>query len=289
MLRFGPLVAAAAADVAAQTPPTPTPGVVRPLPIRTTSTATPGGSALNRIERLIDGLIAHPGGLPASTKELARLVGAAAPTAERLRTTALLTGLAVAPHPDQLHPGPLLLKWAAVIGEQLNTGEIVRPEIEALAAEVGETIGYVSYNPDTSTAVMETVAWGNTPLMYGLATGVEIPLYAGAAGKAILAFAPPEIVEQQVLDPINPKTITDPDELRQQLEQIRENGWATGDGERIPDAYGVAAPIFTNGSVTGSVTISIPSYRAHETDLPQLSIALTHTTNRISQLLSVRR
>jgi len=163
----------------------------------------------------------------------------------------------------------------------------VRPEIEALAAEVGETIGHVHYNPTTSTAIMETVAWGNTPLMYGLATGVEIPLYAGAAGKAILAFAPSEIVEQQVLDPINPKTITDPDELRQQLEQIRENGWATGDGERIPDAYGVAAPIFTNGTVTGSVTISIPSYRAHETDLPQLSTALIHTTNNISQLLTV--
>ena len=84
-------------------------------------------------------------------------------------------------------------------------------------------------------------------------TGVEIPLYAGAAGKAILAFAPSEIVEQQVLVPINPKTITNPDELRQQLEQIRENGWATGEGERIPDAYGVAAPIFTAGTVTRPV------------------------------------
>ena len=143
----------------------------------------------------------------------------------------------------------------------------MRPEIEALAAEVGETIGHVNYNPATGTAIMETVAWGNTPLKYGLATGVEIPLYAGAAGKAILAFAPPEVVDQQVLVPLNPNTITNLDELRAQLVQIRENGWATGDGERIPDAYGVAAPIFTNGNVTGSVTISIPSYRSHETDL----------------------
>ena len=94
-------------------------------------------------------------------------------------------------------------------------------------------------------------------------------------------------IDQQVLVPLNPNTITNLDELRAQLEQIRENGWATGDGERIPDAYGVAAPIFTNGNVTGSVTISIPSYRSHETDLHQLSTALTHTTDRISQLLSV--
>ena len=175
---------------------------------------TPGGSALNRIERLIDALIAHPDGLPATSRELSQLVGAVGPTAERLRATALLTGLAVAPHPDRLYPGPLLLKWAAILGPHLDISEIVRPEIEALAAEVGETIGYVNYNPATGTAVMETVAWGNTPLKYGLATGVEIPLYAGAAGKAILAFAPPEIVDQQVLVPLNPNTITNLDELR---------------------------------------------------------------------------
>ena len=287
LLRFGPLVITAAKEVAAQRPLLTPPGPTRlALPVGKT-TSTPGGSALNRIERLIDALVAHPDGLPATTRELATRVGAVGPTAERLRATALLTGLAAALGPDRLYPGPLLLKWAAILGPNLDIGDIVRPEIEALAAEVGETIGHVSFNPDTGTAIMETVAWGNTPLKYGLATGVEIPLYAGAAGKAILAFAPPDIVDRQVLVPLNPKTITNLDELRAQLDQIRENGWATGDGERIPDAYGVAAPIFTNGNVTGSVTISIPSYRSHDTDLQQLSTALTHTTNRISQLLSV--
>ncbi len=285
--RFGPLVVTAAKEVAAQRPWTIPPGPVRGAQPAAGKKDTPGGSALNRIERLIDALVAHPEGLPATTRELATRVGAVGPTAERLRATALLTGLAVAPQPARLHPGPLLLKWAAILGSNLDISEIVRPEIEALAAEVGETIGHVNYNPTTGTAIMETVAWGNTPLKYGLATGVDIPLYAGAAGKAILAFTPPEVVDRQVLVPLNPKTITNLDDLRAQLVQIRENGWATGDGERIPDAYGVAAPIFTNGNVTGSVTISIPSYRAHETDPDRLSTALTRTTNRISELLSI--
>jgi DNA-binding IclR family transcriptional regulator len=287
LLRFGPLVVTAARQVAAQRPLTTAPGPVRAAQPAAGGKDTPGGSALNRIERLINALIAHPEGIPATSRDLSKLVGAVGPTAERLRVTALHTGLAIAPQPDRIHPGPLLLKWAAILGPRLDVSEIVRPEIEALAAEVGETIGHVTYNPGTGTAIMETVAWGNTPLKYGLATGVEIPLYAGAAGKAILAFAPPEIVEQQVLVPLNPKTITNTDELREQLDLIRENGWATGDGERIPDAYGVAAPIFTDGNVSGSVTISIPSYRSHETDLNQLSSALIHTTNRISRMLSV--
>ncbi len=285
LLRFGPMVAAAGKELAAQRPHATPPGIGRPSPAKSDTNA--GGSALNRIERLINGLIAHPDGLPATGRQLAQLVRAAPPTAERLRATALLTGLAAAPRPDQLHPGPLLLKWAAILGPRLDTSEIIQPEIEALATELGETIGYVKYNPNTGTAIMETVAWGHTPLQYGLATGVEIPLYAGAAGKAILAFCPPEIVDRQDPVQLNPNTITNLDELRRQLDQIRENGWATGDGERIRDAYGVAAPIFTNGNVSGSVTISIPSYRAHDTDLHQLSAALTDTTNRISALLSV--
>jgi DNA-binding IclR family transcriptional regulator len=287
LLRFGPLVITAAKEIAAQHCSTTPPGPHRGAQSAAGSKDTPGGSALNRIERLIDALVAHPDGLPATSRELSKQVGAVGPTAERLRTTALLTGLAVAPQPDRLHPGPLLLKWAAILGPHLDISEIVRPEIETLAAEVGETIGHVNFNPATGTAIMETVAWGNTPLKYGLATDVEIPLYAGAAGKAILAFAPPEIVEQQVLIQLNPKTITNPEELHAQLHQIRENGWATGDGERIPDAFGVAAPIFTNGNVSGSVTISIPSYRSHDTDLNQLSTALIHTTNKISRMLSV--
>ena len=93
----------------------------------------------------------------------------------------------------------------------------MRPEIEALAAEVGETIGHVAFDPVTGTAIMDTVAWGNTPLKYGLATGVEIPLYAGAAGKAILAFARTDVIDRQVLVPLNPNTITSLDELRAQL------------------------------------------------------------------------
>ena len=278
LLRFGPLVAAAAKEVAAQHPPTTPPGPIRGAQPAPGSKDTPGGSALNRIERFINALVAFPDGLTATSRELSQRVGAVGPTAERLKATALLTGLAVSPRPDRLYPGPLLLKWAAILGPHLNISEIVRPEIEGLAAEVGETIGHVTYDPVTGTAIMETVAWGNTPLKYGLATGVEIPLYAGAAGKAILAFATPDVIDQQVLVPLNPNTITNLDELRAQLDQIRENGWATGDGERIPDAFGVAAPIFTNGNVTGSVTISIPSYRSHDTDIHQLSTALTHTT-----------
>ena len=77
LLRFGPLVAAAAERKSPRRrPPTTPPGAGASTPAGATITDTPGGSALNRIERLIDALIAHPDGLPATGRELAQLVGA---------------------------------------------------------------------------------------------------------------------------------------------------------------------------------------------------------------------
>lgn len=280
---YGPLVRAAADTLAAMVPDT-----AAPLSQTTTNAAgRDGGSALTRIERLLTALVAHPAGFVGSGKDIAALVGAVGPTAERLRTTALLSGLAVEPAVNRLGPGPLLLRWATLVAPGFDLVGLVRPEIEALALRTGETVGFVEYDPTTETAKMAAVAWGSTPLKYGLGTGVRIPLFAGAAGKAILAFCDPDVADRQEIVALNPNTVHSLDELRPQLDEIRARGWATGNGERIPDAFGVAAPFFTDGRVSGSVTISIPSYRADDVDLAALADALLTTTTNIGQLLSV--
>lgn len=246
----------------------------------------PGG-ALSRIINLIETLVAHPDGLTATNRDLARRLGATPPTTQRLRGSALLAGLTTTRQADELFPGPLLLKWAAILGPHVDLNTVVQPEIDRLSTETGETIGYIRYDPATATATMSAVASNNgNPLTYGLGADVTIPLYAGAAGKAILAHCPQDVIDDQKLEPINPGAVIDPDQLHAELDTIRQHGYATADGERIPDAYGLAAPVFTNGTVSGSVTISIPSYRVAQADLPTLATALTTTTGRLSWLLS---
>jgi DNA-binding IclR family transcriptional regulator len=281
--RFAPLAVATAqqiTDLSADHHPEP----LRPH-IRDTGDA-PGG-ALSRIINLIETLVAHPDGLTATNRDLARRLGARPPTTQRLRASALLSGLTAARQADELFPGPLLLKWAAILGPHVDLNAVVQPEIDQLSTETGETIGYVRYDPATATANMCAVDSNNgNPLTYGLGADVTIPLYAGAAGKAILAHCPQDVIDSQKLEPINPHTVIDPDQLHAELDMIRQHGYATADGERIPDAYGLAAPVFTNGTVSGSVTISIPSYRVAQADLPTLATALTATTGRLSWLLT---
>ena len=163
----------------------------------------------------------------------------------------------------------------------------MQPEIEQLLTETGETIGYVRYDPATTTATMSAVASNNgNPLTYGLGADVTIPLYAGAAGKTILAHCPRDVIDGQSLEPINPGTVIDLDRLRTERTPSATLGTPPPTVNASPTPTGVAAPVYTNGTVSDSVTISIPNYRVAQSDIPQIDAALTATTDRPSRLLT---
>ena len=164
----------------------------------------------------------------------------------------------------------------------------MQPEIDQLSTDTGETIGYVRYDPATTTATMSAVASNNgNPLTYGLGADVTIPLYAGAAGKAILAHCPPEVVQNQALQPLTLRSPTTEEQLQQDLQKIRETGRAQAEGERIPDAQGIAAPFFADDTIAGSLTFTIPRFRADIVDLSALTTMLTDTARQVTALLSV--
>ncbi|WP_162354564.1 IclR family transcriptional regulator [Natrialba swarupiae] len=88
-------------------------------------------------------------------------------------------------------------------------------------------------------------------------------LHWSASGKAILAHLPQEdvaeVVEEHGLERRTPNTITDDQKLYDELEQIREQGYALNDEEEISGLRAVAAPIHDpDHDLVGSVSISAP-------------------------------
>src|SRR5207248_3272603 len=66
------------------------------------------------------------------------------------------------------------------------------------------------------------------PLRMSIQPGHALPLHAGAMGKALLAFLPPERLEQLLSRPLTKlctNTITSPVQLRSELEEIRTRGY----------------------------------------------------------------
>ena len=114
--------------------------------------------------------------------------------------------------------------------------------------------------------------------------GKRVPLHVTAAGKSILAFLPDdrldEIVDQHGLTRETTYSITDEDELYEELERVRDHGYAFNDEEQIEGVIAVGAPVENpDGDVIGAFSVSGPANRLTEDwfreELPSIVLGLT--------------
>lgn len=242
-------------------------------------------STAARLERLLLLACACPHGVE-NTAGLNDQLLCNAATGKRLIHSGIQTGI-ICLIDSVLYPGPKLYQWAAKIGYQENIADLTRPTVRGLVQETGETIAILSYDEVTRRAEFLDVIQGWRPIQYQLSIHTDVPLYAGAAGKAVLAYCDAGTVDSVELIKITDSTITSREELRSELQAIRQRGWATGSGERVMGAFGLAVPFFANGKIRGSISATIPQYRKDDRDLPRLTQLMLEASSRIERLLSL--
>lgn len=91
-------------------------------------------------------------------------------------------------------------------------------------------------------------------------------LHFTSLGKAIMGYLSEEqvrdIVQRHGLPERTNNTITDPDALFKELEEIRDRGFALNDEEQIRGARAVGVPIFdTDEQIIGAISVSAPTSR----------------------------
>jgi DNA-binding IclR family transcriptional regulator len=119
-------------------------------------------------------------------------------------------------------------------------------------------------------------------------TGRHYPLYAGASGRAILAFmADAErraYLRETRLLKLTDATITDPERLIACLQEVRRLGFGASMGERDAWAAAVAAPIrLPNGGVIGSLSLCGPRARFGPTQVRAYGAMVREAAQRISR------
>lgn len=262
------------------------------LQAHATQTAAPGNQGrasstlIERISRLLTELSLRPLGAMGPS-QLAAVVGAGSVASRRLAESASESGLMSRLGPRAWGAGPTLLRWAAALGPHAAVTELIGDDLRELSEATGETVGLAFLDPESGTAhIAATHTTADSGVRYVLETGSRIPLHAGAAGKAILAYLPQQVSDEITLEPFTERTLTNLDALNAELDQIRARGWATGEGERIPEAYGIAAPFFINGEVRGSITITVPRYRMDNVISDDLAAAVLSSAATITRLLT---
>lgn len=147
---------------------------------------------------------------------------------------------------------------------RIDIYDVTTTEVDALAEESGEmTLFTVEEGGD---GVCLYVARGDNAVQTKVYVGYRNGLYHTAVGKAILAFSPAEerdsLIDGMEFEPITPNTITDPRTLRDELEQVRQDGIAYNHEETIQGLVGVGAPIRDqNGTVYGAISVIGPTRR----------------------------
>jgi len=181
--------------------------------------------------------------------------------------------------------GSKVLAWAGIYMVTSDVRTVALPVMVRLQEQTRETISL--YILEGSERVCVERLESPETVRIVARVGRRIPLYAGSAGKVFLAFMPENRREMILRDieliPMTEQTITDMDALRDDLDQIREKGYAVSRGEWIIDASGTAAPIFDQrGLITAAISISGPGQRFTDEKIKEMADLLVKETAQIS-------
>ena len=185
--------------------------------------------------------------------------------------------------------GPRLFEFAGRVLSGSHLGLERRAILETLADEIGETCN-LSIPEGTRMIYAERVE-SHWPLRMQLPVGTAVPLHCTASGKLYLAQLDPSerhrIVGRLRLSKHTPFTIVDTDKLESEMEQIREQGFATDNEEFIEGLVAVAVPIRDpNGRFCAGLAVHAPKIRMTMEDALAQMPALRSAAHQIEGLIA---
>lgn len=198
--------------------------------------------------------------------ELARELGLTRSTAHRyVATLASLRYLEQDGFTRKYRLGPRVLDLGFSVLGSLELREIAAPHLRQLTDTTGHTSN-LAIRDDMDVILIDRVR--GRPgryhhLEFTLHVGSRLPSYCSATGKALLAFLPaPDLdglLDRMDLIQRGPRTMTDKNSLRAELEQVRRTGIATNDEELESALRSIAAPVRSrSGDVVAAVNVAIP-------------------------------
>jgi DNA-binding IclR family transcriptional regulator len=184
-----------------------------------------------------------------------------------------------------------VVRLAGAAAAQLDIAQQGRQICEALAADLEETVNIAIL--DTDRAVNVSQVRGPAALSTHNWVGQGTPLHATSSGKVLLAHAPDGVrkdVLSRDLQRFTPATITDPEVLRQHLDEIVEQGWGSTVEEYEVGLSAVAAPVRSaDGDVIAALSVSGPSFRMDEESHPRVARQVMASAAELSRRLGFFR
>lgn len=189
----------------------------------------------------------------------------------------------------RFYPSLRFLDFGAYARNRIRGYEMAKEKVDQLAVETNERVQFIVEENGRGVYVYKAI--GDHAVYTDFQIGSRVPLHTNSAGKSILASLPKEqverIIEYRGLPPSTENSITDEATLFEQLEQVRERGYAINDEESVNGLRAIGAPIVAADEVVGAISVSGPVHRMKgdwfETELPDL---LLGTANELELNIS---
>ena len=200
--------------------------------------------------------------------DLADRLGVARSTAQRLLSSLISHGLAIADDAGQGYAaGAALLRHGALALDRLTGRDVAHPSLVSQARVTGETCELAVL--DGAEVLLVDAVEGTHTLRVVDPVGSRAPAHLTAVGKAMLAALPEAELERLLgegdLEVRMLQSIGTRAELAKQLVRVRADGYASAQRELGDDYVGVAAPVLgPRGRIVAGVTVALPVIRATE-------------------------
>jgi IclR family KDG regulon transcriptional repressor len=241
------------------------------------------GVALDVVERLLTTRE------PQSTSKLARDLGINRTRVLRILKTLEDRGyVQVNSETQEYRLGLKFLEAGEHVRDQLDIYQVAKPVLRELAQDTGDSAVLVVLFGRS--AVCIDAYQGENLLQAEDPIGQPLPLHIGASPKILLAYLPKEqrerIIDEMELPSFTPKTITDREELRHHLEEIRQQGYAVDVGDLEVGVCATGAPVRDyTGRVVAGITVTTPASRYDPHRRQELIERVIGAADRISARL----
>ena len=244
-----------------------------------------GAQTLLRALDILDCFATDGGSL--TLAEISRSVKLTTPTTHRLLKALTMRGMVVDDGNRHYSLGPTVMKLASAIMYRSNDLiTIGTPALERLRLETGETVSLHTVLGEERVCVAELIS--PEPIRMESGVGHVYPLYAGAAGKVLIAWDEALVARLPArLARLAPSTIGSLSELQSELEVIRRRGYATSTSEVVPGAASLAVPVFdSNGVVVAAINVAGPATRWTRSKIAKQAPTALAEAQRLMELLA---
>lgn len=197
--------------------------------------------------------------------EISEKIGLPMTTTLRLLTTLVAMDV-LKRHDDRTYSlGNRMYLLGAVARAHYKPSQIVQPYMRRLRDETQEAVSL--YGVDGEYRVCYEHVPSLLTMRCVVRVGDRFQLWAGASGKALLAYASEEVVARELkkLEPITNTTIVDRESFLGELAIVRGQDYAISHGEREDGIISIAVPVFDwQGNAVYALSLAGPSLRFTE-------------------------